>query len=242
MKFSSLRRLYHQGSLNPNSEIELVGDFFHYIVNVLRLKAGYDLRLFNESGEYNGHIIQLLKKSCTIKITKKIRDYFSLPYLCVAVPVIKNDRMNELFCALTQLGATDFVPITTDRSQEREINYERINRILIESAEQSERMSIPKLHNKASLKAFLSNSQADLIVYANEHENQPNILSCEIKENIAILVGPEGGFSDSELNALSEDTRSYSTGLGPLVLRSEIAMVTLASAIQMRRLDRKSVV
>ena len=227
-KIHTLNRVFAQYPISIGQSIELPQEQAHYLTNVLRLKLGFDFRIFNDTdGEYLAKIIEIKKKSCVIHIHILLKSPIILPYLCAAISIIKNDNMALCINALTQIGVTDFVPLIAQRTQKRDFNYDRMRKIMAEATEQSERFDLPKLHDAVTLATFLQESDTDMTFYANENETQNTLLSYPITGSIAVVIGPEGGFSDEELEILAQCNNTYSVSLGSLILRAEIAAIAL---------------
>jgi 16S rRNA (uracil1498-N3)-methyltransferase len=238
VKFSHLRRLYISGDLATGSSTSLALVQIHYLVNVLRMQSGDVFRVWNEcSGEYLAKLNVTNKKICAAEIMERIRLPQTLPYLCLAQTLIKHDKMTQALDMATQIGATEIYPVVSERCQIHTINSDKIKRCLMEAAEQSERLSLPQLFTPIKLLDFLRNTDFDMIIYANEREsNKSNLGSlAEISGKIAVLIGPEGGFTDAELKGLETCANAYSVSLGDTVLRSETAAIALLSQVQLLR-------
>jgi 16S rRNA (uracil1498-N3)-methyltransferase len=248
MKISSLERIYISSPIEIAKEIQLTPDQTHYLTSVMRCKIGWQLRIFNEtSGEFIAKISSISKKSCGLQVLELFRAPIGMNRLCLAQSIIKPDRMMTALSMATQLGATDIAPIITERTQTKTINHERTMRVLLENTEQCERFSIPMLHEPQTLEEFVRGGDFDSLIYANENEaDLPSgltrrsqelreTIASSAREKIAILIGPEGGFTDAELDYLSKCPKAHSVSLGATVLRSETAAVALASLVQMLR-------
>lgn len=239
MKFSSLHRIYTDVSLNIDYIIPLSREHSHYFINVLRLKEGDKIRIFNmNDGEYLGSIHEANKKSCTVKIVKLERCPEKTNKLYLIQSIIKNDRMLQILDMATQIGVTDIIPIISDRVQNKKINYERYSKCLIESTEQSERIIPPILHDIHRFDNLVQIIELDKIFLASEIENSKNVLTKELigkSKKIGFIIGPEGGFTDREINLLSKIPNLISISLGNNVLRSETASIALAAQIQLLR-------
>ena len=234
MKIRSTNRIYTPVTLSENTNITLDGNILHYIRNVLRLKVGDKLRIFNElSGEFLANIVDLDKKALCLQIEKLLTEPVHTPSLSIALCIIKNDKMADMVSMLVQLGVTEIIPIISEYTVNRNFNRERFERIAQEATEQCERLSMPSVSEPILLENFLKDHKFDYVVYANEHESVNGNLSAEIakNDNIVLLVGPEGGFSDKELNILSK-LGAISVTLGQNILRAETAAVKLVSYVQ----------
>ncbi|MBP7190281.1 MAG: 16S rRNA (uracil(1498)-N(3))-methyltransferase [Rickettsiaceae bacterium] len=239
MKISATYRIYVESNLSEGSIINLNQEQSHYLTNVLRLKIGDVVRLFNEnSGEYQAYIDSFTKKSCNLKISKLYRMPFKSSKLSLIQSVIKNDRMAQILDMSTQLGVSGIFPVISDRSQVRTINKERFEKIIIESSEQSERLDVPHLHEVEKLEDLLSKGLFDKVIMANENEEIKKLLTKQDVEgckNLAILVGPEGGFTDRELSFILSNPNVCSISLGSNVLRSETAASAICAQVNLLR-------
>lgn len=239
MKISSLPRIYISSQITLGAIVTPSSEQSHYLINVMRLKNDDKVRIFNEeSGEYIASINIIGKKNCNLQAINLFRHPSLLPTLCLAQSIIKGDAMMQILDSATQLGITEITPIISSRVQIRSINQDRYNKRLLESAEQSERLSIPKLNIAANLEHFLKHNEFDKIFYANEMENEKKKLSSDLIKNedkIAIIIGPEGGFTDDEINMMAGAWNAYSVSLGSNVLRAETAAAALLAQIQWLR-------
>lgn len=237
MKIRSTNRIYTPLALSENANLTLDGEVFHYIRNVLRLKIGYRLRVFNESsGEFLANIVDFGKKDLHLKVQEKLKESLPATRLSVAICMIKNDKMADMVSMLVQLGVTEILPIISEYTVHRNFNKERLERVIQESVEQCERCDIPHILEPTLFDDFLKTNKFDYIIYANEHESVNGKLSSDIAKgkNIVLMVGPEGGFSDKELDMLSK-TGAISVTLGKNILRAETAAVKLVSYLQFLR-------
>ncbi len=222
--------------------IFLTKEQVHYLTNVLRLKNGDLFKVWNEaSGEYLAKLNILSKKACAVELVECLRRPLTLPYLGLAQSIIKNDRMVQALDMATQIGVTEIFPIISKRSQSQKINSDRIERCLIEAAEQSERLCLPSLKKTISLEYFLESENLaksfDMIIYANEQEGRNHTVANikTIPDRVLVVIGPEGGFTDAELEILKACSNAVSVSLGSTILRSETAAIALLSQIQLLR-------
>ncbi|WP_410521486.1 RsmE family RNA methyltransferase [Candidatus Tisiphia endosymbiont of Metellina segmentata] len=139
-----------------------------------------------------------------------------------------------------QLGVTKIIPLIAERSQFRTVNTQRLMKCIIESTEQSERLIPCILMPVVSLSLFLEQTLDNSIIYANENEDENNTLlkimpiySSDISANLSVVVGPEGGFSQNELQMLSLRPNTLSISLGSNILRTETAVATCLAQIKL---------
>ena len=211
----------------------------HYLRNVLRLKTGDALRLFNgRDGEYEGRVAALDKRKLDIAVGKQLRAQPTAPDLWLCCAPIKKAHFEYMIEKATELGVSVIQPVLTARTQIREVNTERAHLIATEAAEQSERMEVPGIHAPIALDrlaALVKNRK--LIVCAEVGEAQPAgeafaALHSGKTPPAAILTGPEGGFADDEFTALRQIPGAQFVRLGPRILRADTAAIAALSCWQ----------
>jgi 16S rRNA (uracil1498-N3)-methyltransferase len=238
MKFSSLSRIYTTSRIAKNQIITLSDDIFHYCKSVLRMKISEEFRLFNSiDGEFKAEIRAINKHDLQVFIGQKLREVEHQNPLILAMCIIKPDRFTEALKAVVQQGVTEIIPVISVRTQFRSINQQRLTKCIIESVEQSEGFVIPVLRLPVNLKEFCNINGVDQIIFANEEESGGVKISSikKFEENIAILVGPEGGFSPSEKEKLISNPKIISVSLGNRVLRSEVAAINMVACVNLMR-------
>ncbi len=242
MKFSSLPRIYANIKLIESCLLTLPADNIHYLLAVLRLKTGDHFRIFNNrDGEFIAQIISNSKNNLVVEVNNLFRNFTSEPAVNLAMAIIKNDRMLSAISMAVQLGATMITPLVTDRSQRYNINSQKLVRCIVEYTQQSERLVPAHLESTVSLSLFLDKNYNQFILYANEEEDENNTLLKVVGNyasnlaNISVIVGPEGGFSVSELKMLSSKANCHSISLGSTVLRSETAVASCLAQIKLLR-------
>jgi 16S rRNA (uracil1498-N3)-methyltransferase len=238
MKISHLNRVYINSSLVKNQILTIQDSEFHYLKSVLRLKDGQIFRIFNEhSGEFIAQITKINKNNLTVVTKDKIREIIPEKSLILGLAIIKPERFTEAIKAATSLGVTKIIPIISERSQYRTINYERAIKCIIEATEQSERLCPPELSAVMTLSDFCMSQDIEQIIFASESEIEDNLIS-KIKyfsNRLAVLIGPEGGFSAEEDAYVNSISTAQSISLGNTVLRSEIASTAAIACIKMMR-------
>jgi len=238
MKFSSLSRIYTTSRIAKNQIITLNDDIFHYCKSVLRMKISEEFRLFNSiDGEFKAEIRAINKRDLQVFIGQKLREVEHQNPLILAMCIIKPDRFTEALKAVVQQGVTEIIPVISERTQFKSINQQRLTKCIIESVEQSEGFVIPVLRLPVNLKEFCNINGVDQIIFANEEESGEVKISSikKFEENIAILVGPEGGFSPSEKEKLISNPKIISVSLGNRVLRSEVAAINMVACVNLMR-------
>jgi 16S rRNA (uracil1498-N3)-methyltransferase len=233
----NLKRLYCNILLKKDVIYNLNCSKVHYLKTVLRLKKGDYFRIFNEvDGEYIALINDITRNCVSIILHNCLRKPVKELVLILGLCIIKANKMEDAIDMAVQLGISEIVPLIAQRSQMSSINYERIMKCIIRATEQSERLQPPILRDVTTLTEFCNKSEGCTIIYANENEiigNSINDISCAL-DNISLIIGPEGGFSEEERIMLSSQ-HCYSISLGTNILRSETAVVTALAEIQLCR-------
>ena len=135
-------RLYFSNKIQSDLVAHLTQEQSHYVKDVMRLEKGDYLSVFNAQGEWSAIIENYEKEGARIKILKKVRDKDNEKNIWLAFSPIKQNSLNFLIQKGTELGVQKFIPISSDRTVVKDINIERIKKIIIESAEQSNRISV----------------------------------------------------------------------------------------------------
>jgi 16S rRNA (uracil1498-N3)-methyltransferase len=232
--YGKLSRLFTPGDLKLNAEVPLDDAQTHYLKNVLRKSINDTVRIFNgRNGEFLAEIKELGKKGGTIVLTKKIREQPEKTLLLhLLFAPIKKARMDFLIEKATELGVTDLHPVLTARTENRHLNEDRTRAQIMEAAEQCERMTVPVLHPVATLKEKLAIWDKTTPFYwcFERSEGAPH-LSALPGTMTAFLIGPEGGFDETEIRILSAHESVKPVSLGETVYRAETAaFLCLATA------------
>lgn len=238
---SKLPRLYFGGELAKDVIIDLPAPSAHYLKNVLRMETGDYLRVFNaENGEFLATIESSSKKNCVVKIAEILREPSTQKTkIHLFFPPIKKDRLDFLIEKAVELGVTDLHPILTQRGNIRDLNYVRITSQMIEAAEQCERLDIPTLHPLLPLNTLLNTLSHPIMAAIERSEGATQDLKQALSNynfgtdnHIRFLIGPEGGWSEEEREALLNHPSVIPITLGPRILRVETACLTcLAGAV-----------
>ena len=228
-------RLYFSDKIQSELISYLTREQSHYVKDVMRLKTGDSFSAFNSQGEWNAIIESYEKDGARIKILKKVRNKKSEKNVWLAFSPIKQNPLNFMIQKTTELGIQKFIPVVCERSVVNDINIERIKKIIIESSEQSNRLSVPEITKKESLKNFLKLFPKDgCIIFCDincNKSNFKNILSKKIKGPVCILVGPEGDFSENERQLIIELNQTCSLSLASNILRAETAAIAATTIV-----------
>ena len=228
-------RLFFKESLSLNLSDKLDKLQSHYVNKVMRVKVGEVFSLFNSSGEWEAKILNISKSIVEFNITKQLRQKENTKELWLAFSPIKSNYFNFMIQKATELGVTKFFPIVFERSIVRKINKDRLEKVIIEASEQSNRINIPEILNLKKLKEFLKNFPDDgSLIFCDINSNKEkidDILSKKNKGPLCILIGPEGDFSEVERQSIIDIKQSTSLSLSYNILRSETAAIAAISII-----------
>ena len=232
---SSKIRLYFSNKIQSELIAHLRKDQSHYVKDVMRLKVGDLLSIFNDQGEWNAKIENYEKNKANIKILEKVRNMKNENNIWLAFSPIRQNPLNFMIQKTTELGIQKFIPIICERSIVKDINIERIKKIIIESSEQSNRISIPDITKKESLINFLNLfPKKGRIIFCDincKKSNLKNILSQKIEGPICVLIGPEGDFSENERQSIIDLNQTFSISLASNILRAETAAIAAVTLV-----------
>ena len=232
---SSRIRLYFPAKIQSDLSSHLTTEQTHYVKDVMRLKIGNKLSIFNIQGEWEAILESYEKSGAKIKVMGKVRDKIKEKNIWLAFSPIKQNPLNFVIQKGTELGVQRFVPILSERTVVREINTERIKKIIVEASEQSNRISVPEISIPVSLKKFLSTfPQNGRLIFCDinsDKNNLKNILEENIDGPICILVGPEGDFSEIERKIILDLKQTYSISLAKNILKAETAALSAITIV-----------
>ena len=228
-------RLYFSDKIQSDLVAHLQKEQSHYLKDVMRLKAGDTFSVFNSEGEWSACVQNYEKKSTKIKILEKVRDKKNEQNIWLAFTPIKQNPLNFIIQKGTELGVQKFIPILSERSAVKDINAERIKKVIIESAEQSNRISVPEIIKLENLKNFLiSFPKKGCLVFCDincDKSDLKNILSKKDIGPICILIGPEGDFSENERQLILDLKQSQPISLAQNILRAETAAIAAVTLV-----------
>ena len=220
-------RIFLSERLEENNKIALGKDQSHYISNVMRLKSGDELLLFNGiDGEFLGKVAGNEQKQTTIQAHAKQRDQSRPSNISLAFCPIKGQRLDFLIQKCTEVGLKSFIPVISDHTIVRNVNENRLNKIIIESSEQSDQLNIPQIVSALNLEEFLHSLKKEDVVLFGDISSTNNDLTQFIEDknkSYILFVGPEGDFSPKEREIILKNDKFKSFSLGKNILRSETA-------------------
>jgi len=224
-------RLYFLENLSLNLVDKLDKLQSHYILKVMRLKIGDNISLFNKSGEWEAKILNISKTIVEFKVIQQLRQKENSKELWLAFSPIKSNYFNFMIQKATELGVTKFFPIIFDRTVVRKINKERLNKILIESSEQSNRLIVPIIEDPKTLNEFLNLNNFELIFTDLNSKNTKINSTIMSDKPVCIIVGPEGDFSESERQKILSYKDVQAIKINENILRSETAVISAISIV-----------
>jgi 16S rRNA (uracil1498-N3)-methyltransferase len=224
-------RLFFSESLSLNLTAKLDKSQSHYVSKVMRIKKSEVFSLFNSSGEWEAKIIDISKNIVEFNITKQLRQKQSPKELWLVFSPIKSNYFNFMIQKATELGVTKFLPIIFDRTIVRKINKERLEKVIIEATEQSNRINVPIIEESQSLDSFLKNNKTDLIFTDLNTTNKKIDLNQLTSNPTCVIIGPEGDFSEEEREQILKYKGVQSIKINENILRSETAVISALSII-----------
>ena len=224
-------RLFFSETLLTNMSGKLDKSQSHYVNKVMRVKENEVFSLFNSSGEWEAKILSISKNIVEFNITKQLRQKETTKELWLAFSPIKSNYFNFMIQKATELGVTKFLPIVFDRTIVRKINKERLEKVIIEAAEQSNRINVPLIEEPQSLNSFLKNSKMDLIFTDLNTSNTKIDLNQLTSNPTCVIIGPEGDFSEVERQEILEFNGVQAIKINENILRSETAVISAISII-----------
>jgi 16S rRNA (uracil1498-N3)-methyltransferase len=235
--YSTFPRLYVAAPLGLKSSITLEPEQSHYLVHVMRLNAGDEVRLFNGAdGEWRATLGAVQKRSALLVCQERLRSQETGPDIWLCCAPIKRVHFENIIMKATELGVACIQPILTGRTQIRDVNHDRLRTIAIEAAEQSERLNIPDLLPPIAFDKLVAAWPAGRrpLVCAEFGDAQPlqKALASLIPSPAAIVTGPEGGFLPEELDRLRGLKDALMLRLGPRVLRADTAALAALACWQ----------
>ena len=226
-------RLFVEENLQTGIDLEIKASQFHYLKNVMRLAIGAEVTLFNgRDGEYLAEITDSGKHSMTVKLMKQSRPQSDDPDIWLIFAPIKKNRLDMITEKATELGVAKLVPVITDHTNVERVKTDRLRANAIEAAEQCRRLTVPEITEPMPLQKLLDNwdvTRRLLVMDETVEDGDAGVSMATLgKSNDgqacdAILIGPEGGFSASELDLLGNLPFVTKVSLGGRLLRAETA-------------------
>ncbi len=227
----SLPRLFVRQPLAEGAIVDLDPAQANYLGNVMRLKEGAELLVFDgTSGEWLARISEAAKKRMTLAIVQKTREPEAIPDVWLAFAPVKRTQTDWLVEKATELGASRLVPVMTQRTVAERVKLERLEAITIEAAEQCGRTRLPGIADPLPLKHLLEHRDVSRTLYFADEGGGAWAPDAFTAGSCMILTGPEGGFTDEERTAIRATPNSVPVSLGPRILRAETAALAALAA------------
>ena len=208
----------------------------HYLLNVMRLQTGNDVYVFNgRDGEFKSVIAQCGKKQCVLRVETLFKTFENSPDVWLLFAPLKKDQTDFVIAKAVELGVSEIIPVITEYTSTTKMRTDRLHTLAIEAAEQSRRQDVPLLREAAELNKILNDWPAKrTLFYLDESGNSGSAAEImpQFSAPAALLVGPEGGFSEKELEFLKNLPYTYGISLGKRILRAETAVVAGLSCWQ----------
>ncbi len=232
-----MQRLFVPDDLAAGVEIEASAQQSHYLMHVLRLAEGAALLLFNgRDGEWSAAITSKTKKAVRLKVHERQRPQPEAPDLVYCFAPLKQGRLDYLVQKAVEMGAGILQPVVTQHTQVAKPSMERLGANVIEAAEQCGVLAVPQLRQAERLDKILAHWDGERrLIFCDEDADTDNPLPAlrgVAEKKLALLVGPEGGFSQDERRTLRSLPFVTSIPLGPRILRADTAAVAALALIQ----------
>jgi 16S rRNA (uracil1498-N3)-methyltransferase len=230
-------RLYLDAALSPGARVVPDESQFHYLLHVMRAKAGDRIRIFNgRDGEWLSEIVDKTKRTCALVCERQIGPQVEVPDVWLAFSPIKKTPADYVAQKATELGVRALIPVFTRRTIAARVNLDRVRANAIEAAEQSGRLSVPEVREPVRLEALLTNWPGTRrLVFCDEAGDANTLreaLGSEPDGPFAILTGPEGGFDPEERALLREQPFVIPVTLGSRILRADTAALAALAVWQ----------
>jgi 16S rRNA (uracil1498-N3)-methyltransferase len=231
------QRLFVESDLSAGGRLEATREQANYLLNVLRLGEGDAILLFNgRDGEWRASISNVGRKGCVLAIEKKTREQTALPDLHYLLSPLKHARLDYMVQKAVEMGVGRLCPVLTQFTQVHRVNIERMRANAIEAAEQCGILSIPGIDEPRRLNDILADwDPARRLIFCDEAAEiaNPGEVLAELQRGpAALLIGPEGGFSEQERSDLLRRPYVTALSLGPRILRADTAAVAALTLVQ----------
>jgi 16S rRNA (uracil1498-N3)-methyltransferase len=225
-------RLFVTPALSEGAEVAATPQQAHYLAHVMRRAIGDAVVLFNGAdGEWQAQIATLRRDRAVFTVGHRLRPQAPEADIWLAFAPLKRDATDLLVQKATELGAAVLLPVATARTNAARINPQRLTAIAIEAAEQCERLTVPRIHDLIDLPSLLRDwPDGRPLVVAMERQPAPHAGIAAGPSGL--LVGPEGGFTERELDVLRSRPFVVPASLGPLILRAETAAIVGLALLQ----------
>ena len=223
---ASTPRLYIDMPLAADAVPMIDGAAAHYLLNVMRLKVGDPILLFdNRSGEWLGIVAEAGKRSLQVRIERQTRPREQVPDLWLCFAPVKKARLDWIIEKATELGIARLQPVITERTIVERVKQERLEAQIVEACEQCGRTALPELAEPVKLPQLLKTWPAGRSLLFADEAGGESLAVAPAPPPAAILTGPEGGFTTAERNLLLAHPAVRRIALGPRILRADTAAI-----------------
>ena len=232
-------RLFIDAPFRAGARIALDRGQANYLLNVLRLRAGESVLVFNgKDGEWRAEVAVEGRKAADLACVERTREQTTAPDLIYAFAPLKHARLDYMVQKAVEMGAGVLQPVLTQRTQSSRVNLERMRSNTVEAAEQCGIISLPAVREEVDLGVFLKTLEKDrLLVFCDEDAPVFNPIDALAKlgnkgAKLAVVVGPEGGFTNQERALVAAHETCVRVSLGPRILRADTAAVAALAIVQ----------
>lgn len=231
------QRLFVEEELSKDKGFQATREQANYLLNVLRMSDGDGILIFNgRDGEWRAIVEATGRKKCNLVPAEQTREQPETPSLVYCYAPLKQARLDYMIQKAVEMGAGVLQPVITQYTQARNINEKRVLSNAIEAAEQCGILAIPDIRPAIQFEKLIDHlGEGYHLIFCDEAEHNANpILQLNAKKSskTAVLIGPEGGFSDEERKTLEGKSNVTKLGLGPRILRADTAGVAALAIIQ----------
>ena len=226
-----IRRFYVNLSSVNGKTIVIGNDEYSHICNVLRYKVGYEVIVCaNDGYERYGKIIEINPNEVIVEVSETVevaKREFEIDLYC---GLLNNNKLDYTIQKCTELGVNQIIPVLFKNCDEKKFNLVRAQKISKEAAKQCKAVTIPEIQDLHSYEDFLAEmSKYDSVVFAYEKSDDRKICDKKLGNKIAVVIGPEGGFSEEEFKDISKFAKPVT--LGKRILRAETAATVATTLI-----------
>ena len=226
-------RLFHPENIIENTTSLLSKEHTHYVANVMRMKRGSNINFFNKDGEWLSEIVFLDRDRVEVKFLNKLKEPTKKSNIELAICLVKKSPMDTILQKATELGVTKITPIISERTEVKELNFERAKKIVVEATEQSNQLNPPEISQVIKLKDFLNNLDSSTKLLFADVNSKDNLKKEVLREakSLSVLIGPEGDFSPSEIELIHENPNVVPFTISRNILRSDTAVISAISLV-----------
>ena len=229
-------RLHLEASLSAGGEIILSREQGHYLTGVLRLSSGDVVRAFNgRDGEWLAYLATVSKKSVSLRCERRVAEAKLPPDIDYIFAPLKHARLDYVVQKATELGARRLRPVMTSRTVAERVNLERMRANVVEASEQCNLVHVPEVLEPENLEKILATwEKGRSLIYCDETmvDHNPFESLKALRTPTAVLVGPEGGFTEEEKAMLKSQTFVIPISLGPRIMRADTAAIAALTLVQ----------